>query len=67
MEYIRRVVDQIIDRRIKAFNAINITGPKGCGKTRTCKERCRTVIEFKTKEKETAIFKSPIRLRIFFQ
>ena len=29
------------------FNAINIIGPKGCGKTRTAKERCSTVIELK--------------------
>lgn len=51
MEYINRIVDQEIDRKIKAFNAINITGPKGCGKTRTAKERCNTVIEFQDEEK----------------
>lgn len=27
MEYIRRIVDSQIDKRIKAFNAINIVGP----------------------------------------
>ncbi len=46
MDYIGRLTDKVIDKRIKAFNAINITGPKGCGKTRTCKERCKTIIEF---------------------
>ena len=51
MEYIRRNVDDVIDKRIKAFNAINIVGPKGCGKTRTAKERCQTVIEFQDEEK----------------
>lgn len=51
MEYIRRIVDSQIDKRIKAFNAINIVGPKGCGKTRTAKERCRTIIEFQDEEK----------------
>ena len=35
MEYVRRIVDQEIDKRNKAFNAINIVGPKGSGKTRT--------------------------------
>ena len=53
MEYIRRIVDQVIDRRTKAFNAINITGPKGCGKTRTCKERCKTIIEFQDEGKRS--------------
>lgn len=51
MPYVRRIIDDEIDRRIEAFNAINIIGPKGCGKTRTAKERCRTVIEFQDEEK----------------
>lgn len=51
MEYIRRIVDDIIDARAEAFNAINIVGPKGCGKTRTARERCSTVIEFQDEDK----------------
>ncbi len=50
MEYIRRIVDDELNRRTEAFNAINIIGPKGCGKTRTAKERCNTVIEFQDEE-----------------
>lgn len=53
MQYIRRVVDSELDRKSKAFNAINIVGPKGCGKTRTAKERCKTAIEFQDEEKRT--------------
>ena len=55
MEYIRRVLDDVIDRKAEAFNAISITGPKGCGKTRTAKERCKTVIEFQMRTKEMGI------------
>ena len=51
MEYIHRIIDDEIDKRNQAFNAINITGPKGCGKTRTAKERCKTIIEFQDEEK----------------
>ncbi len=51
MEYITRIVDKEIDRKKEAFNAINIVGPKGCGKTRTAKERCKTIIEFQDEEK----------------
>ena len=51
MEYITRIVDKVIDRRIEAFNAVNIVGPKGCGKTRTAKERSKTIIEFEDEEK----------------
>ena len=51
MEYIRRIVDEELNKRKEAFNAINIIGPKGCGKTRTAKERCNTIIEFQDEEK----------------
>lgn len=51
MDYFPRLVDKELDDRIKAFNAINIVGPKGCGKTRTAKERCKTVIEFQDEER----------------
>ena len=51
MEYIRRIVDDELNIRKEAFNAINIIGPKGCGKTRTAKERCNTIIEFQNEEK----------------
>lgn len=54
MKYIRRIIDTEIDKRVLAFNAINIVGPKGCGKTRTAKERCKTVIEFQDEEKRDA-------------
>lgn len=40
-----------LNKRKEAFNAINIIGPKGCGKTRTAKERCNTIIEFQDEEK----------------
>ena len=51
MEYIRRIVDDELNTKEEAFNAINIVGPKGCGKTRTAKERCKTIIEFQDEEK----------------
>lgn len=51
MDYITRIIDGEIDRKTEAFNAINIVGPKGCGKTRTAKERCKSIIEFQDEEK----------------
>lgn len=51
MQYVTRIIDREIDRKKEAFNAMNIVGPKGCGKTRTAKERCKTVIEFQDEEK----------------
>lgn len=46
MKYIERLVDKQLDTVTRAFNAVNIIGPKGCGKTRTCEERSKTVIKF---------------------
>lgn len=51
MYYIRRIVDDVLDKKADAFNAINIVGPKGCGKTRTAKERSKTIIEFQDEAK----------------
>ena len=53
MEYIKRIVDKLIDDRVEAFNAINILGPKGSGKTCTAKQRCETIIEFQDEEKRS--------------
>ena len=52
MEYIQRIVDNTLDKRKEAFNAISIIGPKGCGKTRTAKERCNTIIEFQDEKSD---------------
>lgn len=51
MRYYPRVIDKKIDQLTEAFNAVSIVGPKGCGKTRTAKERSKTVIEFQDEEK----------------
>ena len=68
MEYIKRVIDEVIDEKVKAFNAINIVGPKGCGKTRTAKERCKTIIEFQDEEKrERYINISEINPKLFLK
>ena len=37
MKYYPRLVDKRIDQLNEAFYAINIFGPKGCGKTSTAK------------------------------
>ena len=56
MEYIRRVVDDKLNKLEKAFNAINIIGPKGCGKTRQQKRGVKLLSNFRTKKKEMDIW-----------
>ena len=68
MKYVPRIVDKTIDQRTKAFNAINILGPKGCGKTRTAKERCKTFIEFQDEEKRAGYLAvADVSPKLFFE
>ena len=48
--YRKRIVDNYLDLITKVYNAVNIVGPKGCGKTTTAKQRVKTIIEFQNEE-----------------
>lgn len=48
--YKPRIVDKIIDKKLKIFNAINIIGPKGCGKTTTAANKCKTIVKFQDED-----------------
>ncbi len=50
-KYKKRVFDDILKFRMRVFGAVLITGPKGCGKTRTASERAKSKIEFQDEEK----------------
>lgn len=58
MEYIKRLIYYDIDLNMEAFNAIQIVGPKGCGKTRTASERVKTVIAFEDEGKRENYLKT---------
>lgn len=49
--YKKRIADQLLDVKLKAFGATLIVGPKGCGKTTTAKQRAKSVIEFQDEDK----------------
>ncbi len=51
MEYRNRVVDSQLDFRLQAFGGVNITGPKGCGKTTTGKRHANSFIEFQDEDR----------------
>lgn len=50
MEYKKRIIDKIIKTHMDAFGASLIIGPKGCGKSTTCKQFAKSVIEFQDVE-----------------
>ena len=44
MEYLKRIVDEELSLRLEAFGAVQIKGPKWCGKTTTAMQKARSVI-----------------------
>lgn len=56
-DYKKRVVDELIDRKIEAFCALNIVGPKGCGKTETASQRCNTIVAFQNEDERENLLK----------
>ena len=50
MEYKNRIVDAQFAIRMEALGAVQIKGPKGCGKTTTAKQKARSIIEFQDED-----------------
>lgn len=44
-KYLSRIADEILDLRLEAFGAVEIAGPKWCGKTTTAERRAASVIK----------------------
>ncbi len=45
IKYLSRIADKILDMRLEAFGAVQIAGPKWCGKTTTAERRAASVIK----------------------
>jgi len=45
IKYLNRIADKILDLRLEAFGAVQVAGPKWCGKTTTAERRAASVIK----------------------
>lgn len=45
MKYYNRILDKVLDKRLKSKGAVLIEGPKWCGKTTTGKNKAKSVLE----------------------
>ena len=45
MEYLKRIADRELELRLEAFGAVQIKGPKWCGKTTTAEMHANSVIK----------------------
>jgi len=50
MKYIDRLTDIQLERKLGAFGAALIVGPKGCGKTTSAKQFARSIVEFQDED-----------------
>ena len=50
MNYLKRIADEQLTLKLEAFGGVLITGPKGCGKTTTAKQKAKSVIEFQDED-----------------
>ena len=50
-DYKQRVYDDILKFRLNTFGAVLITGPKGCGKTRTALEISKSQVKFQDEDR----------------
>ncbi|MFA7623262.1 MAG: DUF4143 domain-containing protein [Candidatus Methanomethylophilaceae archaeon] len=54
--YIPRILDSVIERRLKSSGAVLITGPKGCGKSTTGSMLSESEIHLQNPENQDALF-----------
>lgn len=50
MKYLKRIADEQLALKLDAFGGVLITGPKGCGKTTTAKQKAKSIIEFQDED-----------------
>ncbi len=59
--YYKRIADDLLDLKLRAFGATNIVGPKWCGKTETAKQKAKSKIMLqKEPDKESLIYTAKI-------
>jgi len=65
MEYLSRIVDELIEKKLKIMGSVVIKGPKWCGKTTSAKRYANSILELQnpeTREKNIALSKNDISM-----
>ena len=50
VKYLKRIIDDDLDRYLEMIGAILITGPKGCGKTTTAERHAKSVLKLQDQD-----------------
>ena len=51
MDYLKRIADEELSLRLEAFGAVQIKGPKWCGKTTTAERQAKSVVKLQDPDK----------------
>ena len=51
MKYLKRIADDILSLRLEAFGAVQIKGPKWCGKTTTAEMQAKSTVKMQDPDK----------------
>lgn len=51
MDYLKRIADEELSLRLEAFGAVQINGPKWCGKTTTAERQAKSVVKLQDPDK----------------
>ncbi|NLT19043.1 MAG: ATP-binding protein [Clostridiales bacterium] len=54
-KYMPRIVDSLLDLKLRSFGAVNIVGPKWCGKTTTAEQRAKSVLKLQKEQDKEAL------------
>lgn len=66
--YLKRIADDLLDLKLRAFGATNIVGPKWCGKTMTALQKAKSKIMFqKDYNKSELIYTAKINPQILLE
>ena len=50
-DYLKRIADDELSLRLEAFGAVQIKGPKWCGKTTTAEQQAMSVVKLQDPDK----------------
>ncbi len=57
-KYLKRIIDKELDQKLETFGAINIVGPKWCGKTTSAEQKCKSAIKFQNHVDKEALIRT---------
>ena len=63
-KYMPRIVDSVLENKLKYMGAVLIEGCKWCGKSTTARQFAKSYIEFQDPDKKCNMIKQQLRMRI---